>query len=599
MRQVIKIAIFFILLLSILSNNYISLKNEISKDNSLKFLNDEVSNKDQVIELIDHIAKFYSENSKDLNSVVCTSCQKLFDLLRSANYSIQKAVIRFISIEVCVIGKMYIRSVCVGTIDEMLNPTLDSFKNHYFDKDVICPFLRLCPRVYKKIDIQAYREEILQDKPQTPPPKSSSTPKKILKLLHVSDIHTDLEYKVGAPGECNEPICCRDESTGGKSSLKAGKWGSISHCDLPQRTVLKFVDFVNKNFNLDFSVWTGDNTSHDIWHQSYQRNEKNTKIITQLFKDKFNFTVYPTIGNHESFPVNVYDFFTKREIQFNNFFAHTWADWIGEEASLQMKKDAYYSTYNQKWNLKVISLNTHACNSQNWFLFRDPTDPGGMLKWLRNELYEAELNEKRVYIISHFPPHSCLEDFALVYDALLDRFSHTIRGNFVGHSHGAHLSAVRDHKTNKVVGVNLLPSSLTTYSQLQPSFRILDIDEQTMRPLNFYDYRLNLTKWNNVESEDIQWDLAYDFLKEYNLTDMSMESIEEFIEKLRKDQDTINKYNFNANSGVGSKTTNFTKNYYCDTFNVPSFTMKCNGGKVSTQDWLLDKVRGSWKERLK
>lgn len=37
-------------------------------------------------------------------------------------------------------------------------------------------------------------------------------------------------------------------------------------------------------------------------------------------------------------------------------------------------------------NLKVIGLNTQAGNDMNWFLLRNPTDPGKMLVWLENEL---------------------------------------------------------------------------------------------------------------------------------------------------------------------------------------------------------------------
>jgi sphingomyelin phosphodiesterase len=33
-------------------------------------------------------------------------------------------------------------------------------------------------------------------------------------------------------------------------------------------------------------------------------------------------------------------------------------------------------------NLKIISVNTQAQNDQNWYLLRNPTDPGGMLKWI-------------------------------------------------------------------------------------------------------------------------------------------------------------------------------------------------------------------------
>ena len=41
-------------------------------------------------------------------------------------------------------------------------------------------------------------------------------------------------------------------------------------------------------------------------------------------------------------------------------------------------------------NLKIISLNTQAGNDKNWFLLRDPTDPGRQLDWLEKELKESE-----------------------------------------------------------------------------------------------------------------------------------------------------------------------------------------------------------------
>jgi hypothetical protein len=37
-------------------------------------------------------------------------------------------------------------------------------------------------------------------------------------------------------------------------------------------------------------------------------------------------------------------------------------------------------------NLKIISINTQAGNDLNWFLLRNPTDPGEMLKWIEDEL---------------------------------------------------------------------------------------------------------------------------------------------------------------------------------------------------------------------
>jgi sphingomyelin phosphodiesterase len=50
------------------------------------------------------------------------------------------------------------------------------------------------------------------------------------------------------------------------------------------------------------------------------------------------------------------------------------------------RKNGFYSVYLEKFNLKIISLNTQAGNDDNWFLLRDPTDPGGQLEWMEAEL---------------------------------------------------------------------------------------------------------------------------------------------------------------------------------------------------------------------
>ena len=65
--------------------------------------------------------------------------------------------------------------------------------------------------------------------------------------------------------------------------------------------------------NLDLIIWTGDNTAHDIWQQSQSYNLNFTTILTNKIKAATNITVLPAMGNHESFPVNVYDYEGERE----------------------------------------------------------------------------------------------------------------------------------------------------------------------------------------------------------------------------------------------------------------------------------------------
>lgn len=59
-------------------------------------------------------------------------------------------------------------------------------------------------------------------------------------------------------------------------------------------------------------------------------------------------------------------------------------------------------------NVKIISVNTQAQNDMNWFLMRNPTDAGGMLKWIEEELKASEAKGQFVWIIGHISPKSAL-----------------------------------------------------------------------------------------------------------------------------------------------------------------------------------------------
>ena len=56
------------------------------------------------------------------------------------------------------------------------------------------------------------------------------------KILHLSDVHLDLGYKVGATTDCGQPMCCSNHTVmTDKPELAAGPWGSYA-CDLPYWT---------------------------------------------------------------------------------------------------------------------------------------------------------------------------------------------------------------------------------------------------------------------------------------------------------------------------------------------------------------------------
>jgi sphingomyelin phosphodiesterase len=130
--------------------------------------------------------------------------------------------------------------------------------------------------------------------------------------MHISDLHPDLFYTPGAPVDCGEPLCCRSNVTAkGNSTRKASYWGSIGSCDVPIQTFELLLKDI-KRINPDAIIWTGDNTAHDIWQQSQSYNLNFTVILSERLKKTTNSTIIPSMGNHESWPVNVYDYNSDR-----------------------------------------------------------------------------------------------------------------------------------------------------------------------------------------------------------------------------------------------------------------------------------------------
>ena len=84
------------------------------------------------------------------------------------------------------------------------------------------------------------------------------------------------------------------------------------------------------------------------------------------------------------------------------------------------------------------------------------------------------------------------------YNALVDRFSYIIRGQFFGHTHSDHLSfspKIKEHLENKNITYDPISSfylcapSITTFSTRIPEYRIMDVDFDTLQIIDFHQYR--------------------------------------------------------------------------------------------------------------
>lgn len=186
---------------------------------------------------------------------------------------------------------------------------------------------------------------------------------------------------------------------------------------------------------------------------------------------------------------------------------------------------------------RVIAYNTQACNSLNWYTWGQREDPGDMFAWLEQELMEVEALGGIALLISHYTPNQCQHQFGTRYRALMERFQSTVRFTMHGHTHTQYFEIVQS-MSNPGTPIMLanVGGSVTTYSEQNPSYMMIDFDQETMLPVNMFTYYLDIDQANADGYPT--WKLLHDYKEEYGLTDISPKSMKELSERFLTDEDT-------------------------------------------------------------
>ena len=139
----------------------------------------------------------------------------------------------------------------------------------------------------------------------------STEPRPVLRALHMSDVHIDLDYAEGSLANCNKYLCCRSVSgyPTKKGDIAAGEWGSPEFdCDIPVKTFQSMLDHVIAENLPDMVFWTGDNSPHNIWDNAMDESVVYTAAVSTLIKNAFegkNVTIMPIQGNHDTWPEEI------------------------------------------------------------------------------------------------------------------------------------------------------------------------------------------------------------------------------------------------------------------------------------------------------
>ena len=274
------------------------------------------------------------------------------------------------------------------------------------------------------------------------PVPSSQTP---IQIVHISDIHVDLSYEVGANYNCTKNICCRPYTSAdapGNNSYPAGPNGEHT-CDSPaslEESLYNAIETIAPD--AAFTMITGDIVEGAVWLTTQDE-------VTNDLQDAYGRMsglklVYGTVGNHDSNPVNSFPPAAVSTTLTSQWVYDTlsslWITWIGSSAAAvaDTNPGAYSTAYpsNTTGKLRVISINTNMYYKENFWLYETTMeqDPSGQLAWLVKELQAAEDAGERVYILGHMPMGSgdALHDGSNYFDQIINRYEATIAALFFG-----------------------------------------------------------------------------------------------------------------------------------------------------------------------
>lgn len=136
----------------------------------------------------------------------------------------------------------------------------------------------------------------------------------------------------------------------------------------------------------------------------------------------------------------------------------------------------------------------------------------------------------------------CLNEWAFRYRALIERYQNVIRGEYYGHYHHDRIYVTRSVNSSKPIAIQYCAGSMTTYTDINPSFRVYTMDSETNLPLNYQTYYIDLAAANANEAETPQVQLLYDAIQDMNLPDFSPQSWDDYLTRIKNDEQTAMQY---------------------------------------------------------
>ncbi|KIX06248.1 uncharacterized protein Z518_04223 [Rhinocladiella mackenziei CBS 650.93] len=419
------------------------------------------------------------------------------------------------------------------------------------DGQYICNYLSsdFCPRPYTlPSDTSAY----FGPKPHHPKmPKPSG---KRVKVLHMSDMHIDPRYDVGSEANCSSSFCCRPnvESTSGDLEIPSPLYGAFK-CDSPLFLLTSVLESVapltgtthhqkSDDDRLAWGLYTGDLVSHEGQNELSRNYTMYAEFsIYYLLKSYIpSGPIFAALGNHDSNPDGIDSLHSlpgnlgQQQSWNYEHVSSLWQqnDWITPETANEARMHyAAYSINHPKYpKLRIITLNTDFWYRSNLFNYINTTHPdvSGHMKFLAQELQDAEDKNERVWVVGHVLTgwdgtnplpnptggHSMVSrtysnsQGADLFYQIVDRYSpHVIAGVFFGHTHeDQFMIYYSDNATVQdaahAVNVGWIGPSVTPLTNLNSGYRMYEVDTGDFSVYNAYTYYSNVSAFGSINASE-------------------------------------------------------------------------------------------------
>ncbi|WVO24382.1 uncharacterized protein IAS62_005748 [Cryptococcus decagattii] len=330
-----------------------------------------------------------------------------------------------------------------------------------------------------------------------------------IKVLHMSDFHIDPRYATGSEGNCTFGLCCRRGNP--VESLNSNYTASVPVprycyflCDTPRALGAAAVEAIpvltgtDENDAFNMTIFTGHMVSHDPYYElSRDYIEYTETTLYNLWKQTLNpnSPLKQSSWNYEH-------------------LAGLWESEGGIDGEVAQKVKTHYGAYSiqHATNLKIITINTDLWYRANIFAYISSTHPDifGFLKFLGEELQEAEDNNSRAYIVGHvlsgYDGTNPLPGPTDIFYQIIDRYSHMIAGLFWGHTHeDQHMIYYANNGTKMSAGtaqnVGWIGPPITPLTDLNSGFRLYEVDAETWDILDAHTWYSNVSTHSSLDGQ--------------------------------------------------------------------------------------------------